>query len=85
MVTYSTYAADAMMLRTIFHKTSNMLLTVGTKSSGLFGLGGPLLRKWTPLARILALETERYEVSKCMANCIPLALYWIYAFELDAR
>ena len=54
MVSYSDSAVDAMMLRMIFYTNSMMLLTVGTKSSGFLGLGGPSLRKWTPLARLLA-------------------------------
>ena len=36
-----------------FHTTSMMPLTVGNKFSGFLGLGGPSLRKWTPLDRIL--------------------------------
>ena len=75
MVLYSASAADAMVLRIILHITSKMPLVVGTKSSGFSGSGGPLLRKWTPLAWLLACATERYDVSECMANCIPLALY----------
>ena len=54
MVPYPALAADAMMLCTILHTDSKMLLKVGTKYYGLFGLGGTLLRQWTALARILA-------------------------------
>ena len=75
MVPYYASAADDMMLRMILHTTSMMPLTVVTKSSGFLGLGGPLLIKWTPLARILAYNTERYDESECMVNCIPLTLY----------
>ena len=53
MVPYSSSAADAMILRMIFHTTSKMPLVVGTKSSGFLGSGGPLVRKCTPLARLL--------------------------------
>ena len=49
MVPYSDSAADAMMLRIIFHTTSIIPLTVGTKYSGFLGLGGPSLGKCTPL------------------------------------
>ena len=45
MVPYSALAADAMILRMILHTTIQMLLIVGTKSSGFFGSGGPSLRK----------------------------------------
>ena len=41
MVPYSVSAADAMILRIIFHTTSKMPLVVGTKPSGLSGSGGP--------------------------------------------
>ena len=54
MVPYSASAADAMILYMILHTTSKMPLVVGTKSSGLSGSGGPSLRKWTPLARLLS-------------------------------
>ena len=54
MVPYSALSADAMMLRMILNTTSMIPLTVGTKSYGFLGLGGPSLRKWTPLAWILA-------------------------------
>ena len=54
MVLYSTSSADAMMLHIIFHTMSKIPLVVRTKSSGLSGSGGPSLRKWTPLARLLA-------------------------------
>ena len=54
MVPYYASSADAMILRMIFHTTSKIPLVVGTKSSGFSGSGGPLLRKWTPLARLLA-------------------------------
>ena len=50
MVPNSALAAYAMMLRMIFQTTSMMPLTVGVKSSEFFGLGGPSLRKLTPLA-----------------------------------
>ena len=85
MVAYSASTADGMLLRMILHTTSKMPLTVGTKSSRLLGLVGPLLRKWTPLARLLAWDTESYDASECMANCIPLSLYWISACGLEAR
>ena len=75
MVPYYASAADAMMLRMILQTSSMIPLTVGNKSSEFLGLGSPLLRKWTPMAWLLALETERYDASECMANCIPLALY----------
>ena len=45
MVPYSSSAADAMILRMIFHTTSKMPLVVGTKYSEFLGSGGPLLRK----------------------------------------
>ena len=61
---YSASAADTMMLRMILHTTRMMLLKVGTKSSGFFGFGGPLLRKFTPLAQILHRDTERYDASE---------------------
>ena len=54
IVPYSSSADDAMMLHIILHTTSKMSLAVGTKSSGLSGPGGPLLRKWAPLAQLLA-------------------------------
>ena len=41
MVPSSSSATDAMILRMILHTTSNMLLVVGTKYSGLSGSGGP--------------------------------------------
>ena len=85
MVPYSSSAADAMTLSMILHKTSNMPLTVGTKSSVSLGLGGPSLRKCTSLVRLLSWETERYDALECMANCTALALYWIYACGLEAR
>ena len=85
MVPYSASAADAMVLRMIFHTTSMMPLTVGMKSSGFWGLGGPSLIKWIPLARLIAWETERYDTSEYMDNCIPLSLYWISAFGLEAK
>ena len=75
MVPYLESAVDAMMLRITLHTTINMPLVVGTKSSVLSGSGGPLLSKWTPLARLLAYVTERYDASECMDNCIPLAMY----------
>ena len=53
MVPYLASAVDAMILRMIFHMTSKMPLVVGTKSSGFLGSGGPSVRKWTPLARLL--------------------------------
>ena len=53
MVPYSASSADAMILRMILHTTSKMPLVVGTKSSGLSGSGGPLLRKWTSLGQLL--------------------------------
>ena len=59
MVPYSASDADVMILRMIFHTTSNMPLVVGTKSSGFSGSGGPSVRKFNPLARLLALATER--------------------------
>ena len=54
MVLYSALAADAMILRMILHTTSKMPLVVGTKSYGFSGSGGPLVRKCTLLARLLA-------------------------------
>ena len=45
MVPYSASAADAMILRMIFHTTSKMTLVDGTKSSGFLGSGGPAVRK----------------------------------------
>ena len=54
MVPYSALDADAMILRMILHTTSKMPLVVGTKYSVYPGLGGPLVRKWTPLVRLLA-------------------------------
>ena len=54
MVPYLASAADAMILRMVFYTTSNMPLVVGTESSELLGSGGPLLRKWIPLAHLLA-------------------------------
>ena len=54
MVPYSDSAADAMILCMILHTTSNMPLVVGTESSVFSGSGGPLVRKWTPLARLMA-------------------------------
>ena len=53
MVPYLASAADAMILRMILHTRSKMPLVVGMKSSGLSGSGGPSVRKWTPLARLL--------------------------------
>ena len=53
MVPYLALAADAMILRMILHTTSKMPLVVSTKYSGLSGSGGPSVRKWTPLARLL--------------------------------
>ena len=64
IVPYSASAAYAMMLRVILHRTRIIPLTVGYKYSGFFGLGGPSLRKWTPLARLLAQDTERYDASE---------------------
>ena len=83
MVPYLASTADGMLLRMILHTTSKMPLTVGTKSSRLLGLVGPLLRKLTPLDRLLAWDNESYETSECMANCIPLALCWIPASNLS--
>ena len=54
MVPYSASAVDAIILRMILQRTSKMPLVVGTKSSGFSGSGGPLVRKWTPLDRLLA-------------------------------
>ena len=54
MVPYSDLAADAMILRMILHKASKMPLVVSTQSSGFLGSDGPSVRKWTPLARLLA-------------------------------
>ena len=54
MLPYSALAAEAMILRMILHTMSKMPLVVGTKSSGFLGSGGPLVRKWTPLARFMA-------------------------------
>ena len=54
MVPYLASAADTIILRMIFHTTIKMPLVVGTKYSEFLGSGGPLLRKWTPLARLLA-------------------------------
>ena len=54
MVPYSALAADAMILRMIFHTTSKIPLVVGTKSSAFLGSGGPLVRKLTPLDWLLA-------------------------------
>ena len=45
MVPYSALAADAMILRMIFHTTSKILLVVGTKSSEFSGSGRPSVRK----------------------------------------
>ena len=53
MVPNSDSVADAMMLHMIFQTTSMVQLTVGMKSSGFCGLGGPSLIKWTPLNRLL--------------------------------
>ena len=53
MVPYSALADDAMILRMILHTTSKISVVVGTKSSGFLGSGGPLVRKWTPLAWIM--------------------------------
>ena len=53
MVPYSALASDTMILRMILHTTSKMPLVVSTKYSGLSGSGGPSVRKWTPLARLL--------------------------------
>ena len=58
MVPYSASASDAMILRMILHTTNKMPLVVGTKSSGFLGSGGPSVRKWTPLARLLDRATE---------------------------
>ena len=85
MVPYSASAADAIIFHMILHTTSNMPLVVGTKYSGLSGSGGTSLRKWTPLARLLARANERYDASECMDNCTPLDIYWIYACGLEAR
>ena len=54
MVPYSALAAYAMILRMLLHTTIKMLLVVGTKSSGFLGSGGPLVRKCTPLDRLMA-------------------------------
>ena len=54
MVPYSSSDADASILRMILHTTSKMPLVAGTKYYGFLGSGGTSLRKWTPLARILA-------------------------------
>ena len=54
MVPYSALAADAMILRMVLHTTSKMMLVVGTKYPGFSGSGGPLVRKCTPLAWLLA-------------------------------
>ena len=85
MVQYSDSADNAMMLRMILQKTAMITLNVVMKSSGFCGLGGPSLRKWIPLAHLLAWETERYEVSEWIANYIPLARYWSYAFGLEDK
>ena len=85
MVPYPASAVDAMMLRIIFQTTSMIPLPVGMKYYGFCGLGGPSLRKWTPLARLLYRETEMYEASEWIANLIPLVRYWTYAFGLEAK
>ena len=54
MVPYSASADDAMILRMILHTTIKIPLVAGTKYYGFLGSGGPSLRKWTPLARLLA-------------------------------
>ena len=54
MVPYSASAAYTMILCMILNTTIKMPLVVGTKYSGLSGSGGTLLRKWIPLARLLA-------------------------------
>ena len=64
MVPYSDSAADAIMLRMIFHTTRMIPLKVGTKFSGFFGFGGPLLRKWNPMAQLLDQDTEGYDASE---------------------
>ena len=53
MVPYYASAADAMILHMILHTTSKKPLVVGKKYSGFLGSGGPSVRKWTPLARLL--------------------------------
>ena len=54
MVPYLVLADYAMILRMILHTTSKMSLVVGTKSSGFLGSGGSSVRKWNPLARLIA-------------------------------
>ena len=65
------------MLSMILNTASKMPLMVGTECSGFLGLGGPLLIKYTQLARLLAWETERYDASEYMADCIQLSLYYM--------
>ena len=45
MYKYSASAADTMVLRMILQTTSIVRLTVGTQSSGFFGLGGTFTKK----------------------------------------
>ena len=45
MVPYLSSASESMMLNMILHTTSNIPLAVGTKYSGLLGLGGTSMRK----------------------------------------
>ena len=85
MVPHSASAADAIMLRIILHTTCMIPLMVGTKVDGSFGFDGASLRKCIPLALLLDLETERYDPSLWIANCMSLALYLIRASGLVAR
>ena len=60
---YSASAADAMMLRIIFHiiKINPLIICVYSLNVSASGLGS--LRKNTPLYLLLALVTNRYEAS----------------------
>ena len=64
MVPYSASADDAMILRMVFHTTSNMPLVASRKSSGLSGSGGFSVRKWNPLARLDTSNTSKNTIIK---------------------
>ena len=50
----SASAVDAMMLRSIFHTTYTMPVSVGSNSLGSCGVGGLLLKKCMPPALLRA-------------------------------
>ena len=59
----SASAADAMAFLIIWQTTYIILLMLGTQVVSFLGWGVLRAKNWTPLALLLAFETERYEAS----------------------